>query len=119
MKMTRTPLALRLASLLLICSPLTAGAARPVDGPMTLQATDYPITSHGAVADGKTINTAAIQSAIDAASAGGGGRVVIPKGVFRSGSIFLKQNVELHVAEGATLLGSNDITDYPLSLIHI
>src|SRR5688572_7444899 len=92
--------------------PLGAAApARPAEGPMTLQATDYPITKFGAVGDGRTLDTAAIQSAIDAASAGGGGRVVIPKGRFRSGAIFLKQDVELHVADGATLLGSNDIHD--------
>ena len=74
---------------------------------------DVLITAHGAVGDGKTINTAAIQRAIDTAKAAGGGRVVVPKGVFRSGSIFLAQDVELHIAEGATLLGSNDINDYP------
>ena len=75
--------------------------------------TDVLITAHGAVPDGKVLATAAIQRAIDAAKAAGGGRVIVPKGVFRSGSIFLAQDVELHVAEGATLLGSNDIQDYP------
>lgn len=77
------------------------------------QPTDIPITAHGAVPDGRTMNTQAIQRAIEAARSAGGGRVVVPKGVFRSGSIFLAQDVELHVAEGATLLGSNDINDYP------
>jgi polygalacturonase len=71
------------------------------------------ITAHGAVADGKTINTQAIQRAIDATKAAGGGRVVVPKGTFRSGSIFLQQDVELYLADGATLLGSNAISDYP------
>ena len=77
------------------------------------QPADFSITRFGAVADGRTINTAAIQSAIDAAHSAGGGRVIVPEGTFRSGSIFLKQNVELHIASGATLLGSNDINDYP------
>ena len=73
----------------------------------------YPITEFGAVADGTTINTAAIQKAIDTASAAGGGVVEVPKGTFRSGSIFLKKGVELHLVEGGTLLGSTNIEDYP------
>ena len=73
----------------------------------------FVISDYGAVADGKTLNTAPIQKAIDAASVAGGGMVVIPSGVFRSGSIFLKNGVDLHLDEGAVLLGSNQIEDYP------
>jgi polygalacturonase len=72
----------------------------------------FVVTAYGAVADAKTINTAAIQQAIDAAAVDGG-VVVIPKGTFRSGSIFLKNGVELYLDEGAVLLGSNVIDDYP------
>lgn len=72
----------------------------------------FRITDFGAVADGRTLNTAAIQNAIDAA-AGQGGVVGIPEGTFLSGSIFLKPNVELHLDKGAVLLGSNRIEDYP------
>ena len=71
-----------------------------------------PITDHGAVGDAVTMNTAAIQAAIDAA-AEGGGTVTIPAGVFRSGSIFLKPGVALHLQKDAVLLGSNRIEDYP------
>jgi polygalacturonase len=71
------------------------------------------VTEFGAVADGKTLNTAAIQRAIDALAAEGGGVLEIPAGVFRSGSIFLKQGVDLYLADGAVLLGSNNIEDYP------
>ena len=53
---------------------------------------------------------AAIQQAIDAANAAGGGRVVLEKGVYPSGTIYLKSHVELHVTEGATILG-NDTPD--------
>jgi len=81
--------------------------------------TDVLITAYGAVPDGKTIATAAIQRAIDVAQAAGGGRVIVPKGVFRSGSIFLAQDVELHIADGATLLGSIDINDYPKRITRI
>lgn len=73
----------------------------------------FVVTDFGAVADGKTLNTVAIQQAIDRAEAAGRGVVEIPKGTFRSGSIFLKRGVELWLAEGAVLLGSADIADYP------
>lgn len=72
----------------------------------------FQITDFGAIPDGKTLNTAAIQKAIDAA-AGRGGVVSIPTGVFLSGSIFLRPKVELHLDNGAVLLGSNRIDDYP------
>jgi polygalacturonase len=71
------------------------------------------ITDFGAVAGGGQLNTAAIQAAIDATAARGGGTVVVPAGVFRSGAIFLKQGVALHLAAGAVLKGSEDIADYP------
>ncbi len=71
------------------------------------------ISDFGAVADGTTINTQAIQKAIDQTAAAGGGVVEIPAGTFRSGSIFLKPQVELFLAQGAVLLGSNQIDDYP------
>ena len=77
------------------------------------QPSDFVITDYGSDDDGKTLATAAIQKAIDAARSSGGGRVIIPKGVFRCGSIFLAQDVELHFANDAKLLGSNDINDYP------
>jgi alpha-L-rhamnosidase len=70
-------------------------------------------TDCGAVADGKTLNTIAIQKGIDQLQAAGGGVLVIPKGTFLSGSLFLKPGVELHLDAGAVLLGSNQIEDYP------
>lgn len=73
---------------------------------------EYPISEFGAVADGKTVNTAAIQKAIDTA-AGGGGTVVVPAGTWRSGAIFLKPGVDLRLAKDAVLLGSDRIEDYP------
>lgn len=76
-------------------------------------AADTLVTSFGTAADGRTLDTPALQKAIDHAHADGGGRVVIPAGVFRSGSLFLKAGVELHLEEDAVLLGSNDIEDYP------
>jgi alpha-L-rhamnosidase len=73
----------------------------------------FVVTAFGAVPDGKTLNTVAIQKAIDGAAATGGGVVEIPAGTFCSGSIFLKSGVDLWLAKGAVLLGSTDIADYP------
>lgn len=73
----------------------------------------FDITEYGALADGKTKVTTAIQKAIDACSAAGGGKVVIPQGTFISGTIYLKSNVVLEVVEGAVLKGCSSIKDYP------
>lgn len=75
---------------------------------------EYKITNYGAVGDGVTLNTQAIQSAIDACAESGGGKVVIPSGIFLSGTILLKSNIELHLDQNAILLGSSKHEDYPL-----
>ena len=75
-------------------------------------AKDYFITDFGAVLDGVTLNTKAIQKTIDKASESGKGRVVVPKGKFLTGTISLKSNVELYLEDGATIMGSTDIRDY-------
>ena len=72
-----------------------------------------PVTQFGAVGDGVTLNTAKIQAGIDSIAASGGGTLLIPKGVFLSGAIFLKPGVNLHLDQGAVLKGSADIRDYP------
>ena len=71
------------------------------------------VADFGAVGDGKTLNTERIQSAIDQLASKGGGTLVIPRGVFLSGAIFLKPGVNLHLDEGAVLKGSTDRKDYP------
>lgn len=80
--------------------------------PMTITARTFDITEYGAVNDTTRISTTAIQQAIDDCSKAGGGRVVVPAGDFKTGSIFLKDNVHLYLEEGATLYGSTDIKDY-------
>jgi exo-poly-alpha-galacturonosidase len=74
----------------------------------------YPVTDFGAVADGKTVNTKSIQAAIDKCASSGGGVVVIPKGTFLSGAIFLKQGVNLLVEKDGVLKGTTNIDDYPM-----
>jgi hypothetical protein len=73
----------------------------------------YSVLRFGAVSDGRTKNTAAIQRAIDTASAAGGGTVYFPAGRFLSGTLVLKSSVTLHLDNGAVLLGSTDTNDYP------
>jgi len=64
---------------------------------------DFLVTEFGALADGKTDSTKPINDAIRACSEAGGGRVVVPAGEYRTGPLHLLSNVNLHVAEGATL----------------
>jgi len=72
------------------------------------------IADHGARGDGATLNTAAISAAVDACARVGGGKVVVPRGVFLTGPIELKSHIELHLERGAVLLFSPDIALYPL-----
>jgi polygalacturonase len=72
----------------------------------------FNITQFGAIPDAKTLNTQAIQKAIDTCATLGGGCVLIPKGTFLSGSFKLKSGVELHITEGGILLGSTQHKDY-------
>ena len=73
----------------------------------------YNISDFGALNDGTTVNTEAINNAIVACAADGGGRVTIPAGTFKSGTIRLLSNVELHLEMGAVLLASTDRRDFP------
>ena len=75
-------------------------------------AKDYLATDFGAKADGKTLNTASLQAAIDYISDNGGGRLVLNGGDFVSGTIYLKSDVTLHIEEGSRLLGSLNPWDY-------
>ena len=72
----------------------------------------FSIKDYGAVGDGKTLNTQAIQSAIDCVWALGGGTVFVPSGVSLTGSIWLKDNVNLYLDAGAVIKGSPNINDY-------
>lgn len=73
----------------------------------------------GAVADGKTLDTAAIQKAIDSCSKNGGGRVYVPAGQYYVGKIILKDNIIFEIAGGAELIASNDFeNDYPNTTLH-
>ena len=77
-----------------------------------INAADFNIVKYGAVSDTTKLSTKALQRAIDICSAAGGGRVVVPAGSYKIGSIFLKSNVHLHLERGATLYGSTKLEDY-------
>lgn len=88
------------------------GARAPQVQPPSFANRTFDITKYGAVGDGQTKCTGAIRKAIEACSAGGGGRVLVPKGIFLTGAIHLESNVNVHVAEDATLRFSRDPNDY-------
>src|SRR5215469_874947 len=78
-----------------------------------VSAVTVSIADHGAVADGRTLNTRAIQSAVDECATQGGGTVLVPAGVWLSGSVGLKSNICLRLEAGAVLRGSGRLEDYP------
>ena len=77
-------------------------------------ARDFDITKYGAVGDGKASCTDAIRKAIAACVAAGGGQVVVPDGRFLTGAIRLESNVNLHLADQATLAFTDDVKQYPI-----
>jgi len=79
----------------------------------------HDVRDFGAKSDGSTINTVAIQRAIDMVAKEGGGRLIFPApGKYLTGTIFLKDNVTLEISAGATLLGSQQSLDYPTNVGH-
>lgn len=77
-----------------------------------VKAADFNILKFGAVGDGTTLNTEAIQKAIDACYQSGGGKVIFPEGKFLSGTIVLKDNITIHFEKNSVLLGSTELKDY-------
>ena len=73
---------------------------------------EFVITNYGAIGDGKTMNTEAFKKAIGDCYNSGGGRVTVPPGIFLTGAIHLKSNVNLHLADSSTILFSTDPKNY-------
>ena len=78
----------------------------------------YVLTDYEIFADGR-IHTEEIQALIDKAATEGGGVIVIPRGTFLTGGLHFKQNTHLYLEDGATLIGSDFIGDYPLGKTRI
>lgn len=75
---------------------------------------EISITKNGAIGDGMTKNTVAFEKTIDEVATHGGGMVIVPRGVWYTGPIVLRSNVNLVVEEGALIVFSRDFDDYPL-----
>ncbi len=81
-------------------------------GSINAGAADYNIRDFGAKSDTTVLSTQAVQQAIDVCSKAGGGRVLVPAGGYKIGTIVLRSYVNLHLEKGAVLYGSTDIRDY-------
>ena len=81
---------------------------------LSAQAQIHQASSFGVKSDGVTLNTRSIQAAIDYISSHGGGVLELSVGRYLTGSIFLKDNVELRLLEGAVLVGSTNPYDYDM-----
>ena len=88
------------------------GMSQSIKASTRMDGGTYNVCDYGAVGDGKTMNTRAIQAAIDACAPDG--IVLIPAGTFVSGAIYLKSDITLKVDKGAVLTGSGDPADYPI-----
>jgi polygalacturonase len=114
----------------LVASLNSLGFAPAATAPGTPSAHEHPVRSMeggpkvtlnvrdlGATGDGKTKDTLALQMAIDRCAVLGGGEVVVPAGEYATGALELRSHVLLRVEAGASLLGSDDMADYPLAQV--
>ncbi|AEW01536.1 glycoside hydrolase [Niastella koreensis] len=99
---------------LMACSSGLSAQKLPVIQPTSFKKDSTWITKYGAVADGQMLNTQAINAAIDACNKKGGGVVVVPAGLWATGPITLKSNVNLHLKKGAVLQFTKDFNQYQL-----
>ena len=79
---------------------------------LNAKAADFNILDYGAKSDTTQLSTSALQQAIDDCSKAGGGRVVVPAGQYKIGTVVLKSHVHLYLEQGATLYGSTNLDDY-------
>ena len=79
---------------------------------LNVKAADFNIRDYGAKSDTTQLSTSALQQAIDDCSKAGGGRVVVPAGQYKIGTVVLKSHVHLYLEQGATLYGSTNLDDY-------
>lgn len=99
-----------------LCSRRTAIRGLAATALISPSGSVYDVRQRGAAADGSTPATKAIQVAVDACAAAGGGTVYFPPGRYLSGTIVLKSGVALELEAGAVLLGSANLADYPSHL---
>lgn len=80
----------------------------------TIPERDFNLNDFGAVGDGKTLNTEAFKKAINSISEQGGGRLIVPAGIWLTGPIEIKSNLDFHVQEGAIVQFTSDLKQFPL-----
>lgn len=116
---------LALAVMILCCTTATAAGKYAYlfsQLPFQMKVIDVPVfkknivvlTDFGGVGDGVTLNTNAFRKSIEVLSAKGGGKLVVPAGVWFTGPIELKSNINLHLEKGALILFSSDFNLYPI-----
>lgn len=98
--------------LIALFAALNFAAAIGTAGPVSLNVLDW-----GAKGDGAAKDTAALQKALDTCAGNGGGTVLLPEGIYLTGSLVLHANTTLRLSPRACLLGSPDIADYPLESV--
>jgi len=81
---------------------------------LPLYAGTFNVRDYGAIGDGKALDTAAIQKAVDTAAAAGGGTVLVPAGKFLTGPFTLASGINLNLASNAVILISDDRANYPV-----
>ena len=96
-------------SCLILCCCVLAGSTR---------AEDVSVLDCGAVPDSKTLATDAIQKAVDRCAATGGGTVTVPPGRFLTRTVFLKSNVNLHLGQGAVLVGDTQPRAFTQAVVY-
>ena len=79
----------------------------------------FNILDYGAKGDGSTLNTKSNQSAVNACAKGGVGIIYFPVGKYLSGTLFLKSYITLNLDEGAVLVGSKNLNDYPVTVSNV
>jgi len=89
-------------------------AAQPIIKAPTFKKDTLSIVKFGAVPDGNTLNTSSINTAIQTLSKKGGGVVLVPPGLWLTGPVELKSNINLYLQSGSTLLFTKDLSQYPL-----
>lgn len=109
---SRTSLGFTIISFFITCC---ANAQKlPVVQQPSFKKDTFNIVRYGAVADGITLNTKSINDAITACNAKGGGVVLVPEGLWITGPVEMKSNVNLHVKSGAILQFTNDLSQYKI-----
>jgi polygalacturonase len=98
-------------------TPAAPPKSKAAAAPMSKPTAHLNVRDLGATGNGKTKDTLALQQALDRCTDLGGGEVLVPAGDYLTGALFLRSNTTLRLEEGASLLGSPDIADYPLTQV--